>query len=110
MTTLNWDCPNNHIINGVYNKLPTQVNGKDAWQKEDGIYLRWASMWTQWIFDDDTEDNTSVAWKSSTSSSVSPPTGIFSDYRYGNTCGNNEVVVESLSIIQVDCNNGTFNF
>ena len=51
MTTSNWNCPNNHIIDGVYNKLSTQINGEDAWQKGDGIYLRWASMWTQWIFD-----------------------------------------------------------
>ena len=103
MTTTNWDCPNGMEIHGTYSLAET-VNGKQAWQKSDGVYLRWASMYTQWIFDDNTEDITSVAWKSADASSTEPEIGTFiNDYKYGHTCGNNGVFIESLTVSQVVC-------
>ena len=92
-------------IDGFYD-LSGTVNGKQAWQNSDGIYLRWASMWTQWIFDDDTQDFTSIAWKSADASSTAPEIGTFSDYLYGSTCGNNAQVVDSLTITRIDCTTG----
>ena len=93
------------VIDGFYN-LSGTVNGKQAWQKSDGISLRWASIWTQWIFDDDTQDFTSIAWKSADASSTAPEIGTFSDYLYGSTCGNNAQVVDSLTITRIDCTTG----
>jgi len=102
VSTSNWDCPNGHSIDGTY-RPAGEVNGKTAWQKSDGTYLRWASMWIQWIFDDDTVDSTSVAWMPASASSTKPSTGTFSDYRYGMTCGNNGVYVSSLTITEFIC-------
>lgn len=68
-----FDCPNDHSIEGVYCIQSSAHNRKDHWQKPDGsMHLRWASMWTQWIFDDELLDITSVAWIDSDLSSLSP--------------------------------------
>ena len=100
MTTTNWNCPNGMIVDGFYSLAGT-VNGKQAWQKSDGIYLRWASMFTEWVFDEDEEDGQSVA--SSDGSSVVPAAGTYDGYRYGPACGNNGHWVELLTITEVDC-------
>ena len=97
MITTGWNCPKSKSIDGSYT-LVEEINGKQAWQNNDGIYLRWASMWNQWIFDDDEEDTTSVAWKQADTASVAPDVGSFYDFRYGSTCGNNGVMVQSLVI------------
>jgi len=102
VSTSNWDCPSRHSIDGTYTPVG-EVNDKKAWQKSDGTYLRWASRWTQWIFDDDTEDITSVAWMPASASSTNPSTGTFSNYRYGGTCGNNGVYVTSVTITESIC-------
>merc|ERR1719483_1949703 len=104
VTTSNWNCPNGMEIDGFYSMVGT-INDKQAWQKSDGFHLRWASMWNQWIFDDDEVDNQSVAWRNSDASSTNPTTGTFADYRYGGTCGNNDGnQVTSITITEVDCN------
>ena len=109
MTTTGWNCPNTITIDGSYT-LVQDINQKQAWQNNDGIYLRWASMWNQWIFDYDKKDITSVAWKPADIASVVPDVGSFSDFRYGSTCGNNGVMVQSLVISETQCNEGnSFN-
>ena len=53
----------NIAIDGVYIQQPGLKNGKKFWQAEtttDTIYLRWASQWSQWIFDNDFDDAQSV--------------------------------------------------
>ena len=67
-------------------------------------------MWNQWIFDDDEEDITSVAWKPADTASVAPDVGSFSDFRYGSTCGNNGVMVQSLVISEYECGNSFYVF
>lgn len=47
--------------------------------------LRWAPMWTQWIFDDDHEDITSVAWRPHPLLSTEPDLGN-QMWRQGSTC------------------------
>ena len=89
-------------IDGMYS-FDGSINGKKAWRKSDGICLRWASMWDQWIVDDDTVDTTSVTWRASTADT--PPVESFTDYRYGTTCGNNGVYVQSVNITLL-CSNG----
>jgi hypothetical protein len=78
-------------------------NNKQAWKTVDGVYLRWVSKWTQWIFADVTEDITSIAWKEASMESATPPTGTMTDFRYGSTCGNNMVGVSSLTITETTC-------
>ena len=92
--------PNGKQIAGEYTEQSENVNGKTAWKNVGGMYLRWASMWNQWIFDDDLVDNTSVAWKSSSpTNSTSPEVGSFSGtWRFGSTSGNNGVPVPLLVI------------
>jgi len=67
------------------------------------MYLRWAPLWTEWIFDDDFNDTTSVAWKPALLNSTAPDFGQFSDWRYGTTCGNNGVSVPALNLVVSGC-------
>jgi len=107
VTTAGWNCPNGFLIDGIY-QYSGEINGKSSFQNSYGMYLRWASTWTQWIFDDDTVDTTSVAFQPSNADSTAPPTGTFlgaSDdfFYYGSTCGNNADLVQSLQIVEEEC-------
>ena len=44
-------------------------------------YLRWATTWTQWIFDNNLVDHTSVAWIPAAASSTAPILGSNQRYR-----------------------------
>ena len=105
VSTAGWNCPNGLEIDGLYS-LTEDVNGKSAWKNSNGMYLRWASMWDQWIFDDDEQDITTVARKPADVTSDSPVAGTFTEFRYGTTCGNNGVSVQTLVISETDCNEG----
>ena len=95
--------PNNIAIDGVYTKQPGLHATKAFWRTDSngGMYLRWASTWKQWIFDDDLVDTTSVAYITGTAASTTPTTGTFiNKWKYGSTSGKNTVNVPSMKIEQ----------
>jgi len=111
--------PSGLQIDGEYILQSGTLNGKAYWRRSTGgMYLRWASMWKQWTFDDDTvDDTTSVAWIPASSDSEYPEAGTFVQtggtpiwcagtqcvgtnvWRYGSTAGNTGVQVPSLTIV-----------
>lgn len=64
------------------------------------MYLRWAQQWTQWIFDDDLIDQTSVAWIPADIHSVNPVIGRGQGYKEGSDCTNGHDI--SVDITQMD--------
>jgi hypothetical protein len=92
-------CPNQFEIEGNYSYQGV-IQGKAYWKHPSQMmYLRWAARWTQWVFDNDFVDASSVAWEPAAQNSVRPPFGAVNIWKYGSTCGNNNVVVD----VEGDC-------
>lgn len=100
VSTASFSNPNGFQIDGEYILQRGALNGKAYWLRSTGgMYLRWASMWTQWVFDDDTIDTTTVAWIPARAESAYPNVGTFARaWIYGSTAGNNGVPIPSLTI------------
>ena len=100
VTAAGFSNPNNIVVDGIYTKQPGLHATKAFWHTDSngGMYLRWASTWNQWIFDDDLVDTTSVAYVTGTVASTMPTTGTFTTWKYGSTSGNNGANVPSMKI------------
>ena len=100
--TPSFDNPKNFADAGMYGLQPGLDKGKHFWKLAGTgpvVYLRWATKWTQWVFDDDKEDAQAIAWLPADAGSAEPATGRFLDkWKFGTTAGNNGVKVPELRV------------
>jgi len=106
--------PNNISVDGEYHLQPGTVNGKSYWSRTAGnppepMYLRWGSIFPDWVLDDDLIDDGEVAWLPTDwldnldeydfLASAAPPARTYIDeWRYGTLAGINNDLVRNLTI------------